>query len=157
MTLLDRPERKAERPSRAIAWLFGVLIVIFVIVACAMGIPGVRHYVMGDAFLITVGTALFSLGTALIWLTRKAKLAGLLKKFLILTGVSAAGFVVGAILHNLFYALSLITEQISVLRYIMEGLHILFFLAAIPICFPLGFLIGTVGSLVLFIRRRKKR
>ncbi len=152
----NRADEETDRFGRIIATVLGALVVVFLIVASAMAIPALRNYVMGPVFLITVGAALFSLGTALIWLILKARVDGGLQKFLILTGASAAGFVVSAILHNLFYGLSLITEQITVLRYTMEGLHIVFFIVAVPICFPLGFLAGAAGSLVLFIRGRKK-
>jgi len=156
MGLLQEVNGKANRFSCIIAAMFWALVVIFVIVVCAMAIPVLRHYVMGPTFLITVGAALFLLGMALIWLTLKARVAGALKKFLILTGASAVGFPVSVLLHNAFYGLGIMAEHITVLRYLMEVLHIAFFIIAIFIC-PLGFLVGAVGSIVLFIQRRRKR
>jgi len=81
---------------------------------------------------------------------------GKLKKFLILTGISAAGFFVSVLLHNFFYGLGVMARQIVVLSCLLEILHVLFFIIAIFIC-PLGFLIGVAGSVVLFIKREKGR
>lgn len=156
MGLLQGANEKANRFSCIIAAVFWALVVIFVIVACVMAIPVLRHYVMGPTFLITVGAALFLLGMALIWLTLKARVAGALKKFLILTGAPAVGFPVSVLLHNAFYGLGIMAEHITVLRYLMEVLHIAFFILAIFVC-PLGFLVGAVGSVVILIQRRKKR
>jgi len=155
MELLQGANEKADRFSCIIATVFWALVVIFAIVACAMTIPVLRYYVMGPTFLITMGAALFLLGMALIWLTLKARVTGALKKFLILTGASAAGFPVSVLLHNAFYGLGIVAEHITVLRYLMEVLHIAFFILAIFVC-PLGFLTGAVGSVALFIQKGKR-
>ena len=84
------------------------------------------------------------------------KISKNLKKFLILTGASLAGFFVSVILHNVFYGLAIIANDITVLRYLMEILHALFFIIAIFIC-PIGFLIGAVASAVLFCKKQKKK
>ena len=78
------------------------------------------------------------------------------KKFLILTGVSLVGFFVSVILHNIFYGLAIITSNITVLRYLMEILDVIFFIIAIFIC-PIGFLIGVVASAVLFCQKQKRK
>ncbi len=80
------------------------------------------------------------LGAILIFLTLKSKVKGKLKVFLLLTGVVPVGFLISAILHGLLEALG------------MEILHVAFFFIAISVC-PIVFLIGAIGSLVLF---RKK-
>jgi len=92
------------------------------------------------------------LGIALIYLTFKSKIKGKLKVFLLMTGFSSAGFLVSVILHNLFYALGIVFEDIIILKYIMEALHVIFFLLGIPVS-PIVFLIGAVGGVVLFLRR----
>ncbi len=51
------------------------------------------------------GIILCCLGIALIVLAAKAKLTKVSKAFFILTGASAAGMVIGSVLHNLVYAL----------------------------------------------------
>ena len=70
----------------------------------------------------------------------KEKVEGLLKKFLLLTGASAVGFPVFAILHNLVYRLFRIEEPF-------------FFILAVIVC-PLGFLVGAIGTIV-FLKRGK--
>jgi len=80
---------------------------------------------------------------------------GRCRKFLLLTGVSAFGFFVFVFVHNAFYALAVVSENIIVLKYFFEFLHTIFFLVAIPIC-PLGFLVGAICSMVLFAREKKR-
>jgi len=77
-----------------------------------------------------------------------------MKKFLILMGASFAGFFVFVLLHNAFYALTIITSHITVLSRLMEAFHVTSFIIAVFIC-PIGFVVGAVGSIVLFIRRDK--
>jgi hypothetical protein len=83
------------------------------------------------------------LGTVLVVLTIKQNVQGKLKIFLLLTGGSAAGFVVFSVLHNLLYALLKFEEPV-------------FFLLAVIAC-PIIFIIGTVGSLVLMIQRARSQ
>jgi len=80
----------------------------------------------------------------------------MLKKFLILTGASFVGFFVSVVLHNFLYAAAEITKEIAVLPYIFVALHILFFSLAVLFC-PAGFLIGAVGSIVLFIKEKRRK
>jgi len=77
-----------------------------------------------------------------------------IKRFLILMAASFAGFFVFVLLHNAFYALTIITSHITMLSRLMEGLHVTSFIVAIFIC-PIGFVVGAAGSAVLFIRRDK--
>lgn len=105
-------------------------------------------------YLIPTIAVFFLLGLILIFLTIKSKIKGLLRKFLILTGASAAGFFIFVLLHNLLYALAIVAENITVVKYLAEVLHIGSFLIAVLIC-PLGFLIGSIGSIVLLIKNFK--
>jgi len=57
------------------------------------------------------------------------------------------------LLHNFFYGLGIIAANITVLKYLMEGLHVAFFIIAIFVC-PIGFIIGAVGSIIIFIRKK---
>lgn len=107
-------------------------------------------------FIAAFSITFFLLGIALVFLTLKQKVKGKLKKFLILTGASASAFFVGVVLHNVFYALAVITSHLAALHRLMEIFHVVFFLIAIPVC-PIAFLIGAVGSARLFIKKRKKK
>lgn len=134
---------------------FWALIGIFLVIASEFLIPVVRELFRGS-FLFLLPSVIFSLlGVALIFLALKEKVERGLKKFLILTGASSTGFFVSIFLHNAFYALGTITSHITVLNYLMEILHIVFFILAIFVC-PLTFLIGVVGTIVLFVKKRKK-
>ena len=102
------------------------------------------------AILAILGLLFLILGIALIILSRKEK--GKIKIFLMLTGISAISPVIFSVLHNLFYALAILCENIIVVKYIMEVLDITSFLIAMVVS-PIGFLIGVIGSIILL---RKK-
>ena len=84
------------------------------------------------------------LGGALIFLTLKQDVGGLLKVFLILAGASPAVMVISVILHNAISGL--LTALLH--REVEEAV---FFLTALFGC-PAVFLVGIVGSITLFIR-----
>jgi hypothetical protein len=92
---------------------------------------------------------LFTLaGLGLAVLVIRAKLSGKVKTFLLASGYAAAGFLVGVVLHNLFYALASMTASafLSGLLGFLEGA---FFILAVLVC-PLALLVGIVGSLILW-------
>ena len=133
---------------------FWALIGTFVFILGVFFIPAIGDLFRGSIFLLPL--IVFSLlGIALIILTLKEKPEGKLKKFLILTGVSAFGFFVFVVLHNAFYALGIITKEIFVLSSLMEVLHVVFFLIAIPVC-PIGFLVGAIGSITILIKKNNR-
>lgn len=79
------------------------------------------------------------------------------KYFLILLGASVVGFVVFAILHNVFYGLAQISSDVVVLSQVLKFLDATSFLVAIFMC-PAGLVIGIIGSMVIaVIYFRKKR
>jgi hypothetical protein len=91
----------------------------------------------------------FGLGVALLVLTIKRKVPGLLQKFLLLAGSSAVGLLIFGILHNLVTAL-----LISVFNFGTDFDEPVFFMLATIVC-PLGFLVGAIGSIVLGIKDRQ--
>ncbi len=133
---------------------FYLLVAVFVSAISIIFIPAFRGFISGT-FMIISGIILILLGGYLIALTLKQKVEGKLKKFLMLTGASAAGFFVFAFLHNIFYGLAQITSHITVLSYLMRALEVIFFLIAIFAC-PIGFLVGVIGSIVLLVKERKE-
>jgi len=132
---------------------FYLLVAVFVLAISIIFIPAFRGFVSGT-FMIISGIILVILGSILIGLTLVQKVEGKLKKFLILTGASAAGFFIFALLHNIFYGLEQITGHITILSYLMKALEVIFFLIAIFVC-PIGFLIGVIGTIVMFNKKRK--
>jgi hypothetical protein len=114
--------------------IFWAMVGVFVILVCAMFIlPLVRLSLGLNVFV--AWPIFFVLGVILIVLTIKEKTGGMLKKFLLLTGASAVGLPVFAVLHNLVSALFNTEEPV-------------FFILATTVC-PLGFLVGMVGTIVL--------
>ena len=133
--------------------IFYLLVVVFVLAISIIFIPAFRGFVSG-AFMIISGVILVILGSVLIGLTLIQKVEGKLKKFLILTGTSAAGFFIFALLHNIFYALAQVTGHIAILNYLMKAFEVIFFLVAIFAC-PIGFLVGVIGTIIMFNKKRK--
>jgi uncharacterized membrane protein YdbT with pleckstrin-like domain len=86
------------------------------------------------------------LGVILALFTVKEKVKGNLRAFLLITGISSSGLFVGVLLHNLLYALVIMTKQIVLLSNIFEVFSTIFFIAAVILC-PIAFLIGIVGTL----------
>ena len=136
-----------------LSWpIFWALVGAFVVVVCLLFIPAFRELLMGLLFLIISGAILLLLGVALIVLTVREKVAGMLKKFLLLTGASATGFFVSILLHNAIYGLFIYFFGADFWDRIGLGDEPVFFVMAVLIC-PLGFLVGAVGSIVLAIKR----
>ena len=77
------------------------------------------------------------------------------KNFLIFLVASLVGFLLFAVLHNLFYGLAERASDIVVLVQVLQFLHVVFFLIALLVC-PPGVLIGAVGSAVLALSRFRK-
>lgn len=133
--------------------VFWLLVGIFIVLVGYFAVPFSEDTNRAFFLIVAVlGFIFLLLGIALIFLTIKQKIKGKLKTFLILTGVSAICPLVFSILHNFFYALGMISSHIPVLKYLMEFLHVAAFLIAIPIS-PIGFLIGAIGSIVLFTKK----
>ncbi len=132
---------------------FYLLVAVFVIAVSIIFIPAFRGILSGT-FMIISSATLVILSSVLIGLTLVQKVEGKLKKFLILTGVSATGFFVFSLLHNIFYAFAQITGHIAILSYLMKAFEVIFFLTAIFAC-PIGFVIGVVGTIAMFNKKRK--
>ena len=133
--------------------MFYTLVAVFVSAISIIFIPAFRGFISGT-FMIISGVILVILGSVLIGLTLVQKVEGKFKKFLMLTGASAAGFFVFALLHNIFYGLEQVTNHITILSYLMKAFEVIFFLIAIFAC-PIGFLIGVIGTIIMFNKKRK--
>jgi len=126
---------------------FWTLLGVFIFVLSQFFIPAFRNLFRGSKLFLGPLIIFSLLGILLLVLTLKNKIERKLKKFLLLTGASATGFFVFVFLHNVFYALGKITGHILIINYLMEALHVVFFIIAIFIC-PIGFLVGIAGSIV---------
>ena len=130
------------------------LVVSFLLILGAFFIPPVQNLFQGTALFLLPFIIFSLLGIVLIFLTLREKVKGTLKRYLLLTGASALGFFTFIFLHNAFYALNMVTHHITVLNYLTEILHTIFFLAAILLC-PLGFLVGIVGTTILHFKQKR--
>ncbi|MFC2056318.1 hypothetical protein ACFLTO_01975 [Chloroflexota bacterium] len=122
--------------------VFWALVGVFVIVISMIIFP--RALVPFDPFpaiFLSAIVVFVLLGVALLFLTIKTKVGGMLKKFLLLTGASAVGLPVSVLLHNVVSRLFNIEEPV-------------FFITAIFVC-PIGFLIGVVGTIVFAIKSKQ--
>jgi hypothetical protein len=134
--------------------IFFSLITIFIVLLIYFLTP---LYESRAAFpvIAVLAIAFFLLGIVLVVLTIKLKIKKRLKFFLLLTGASSTGFLVGSILHNLLYALAtIINENQIILKTAVEVLHVGFFLISIPVC-PIAFIVGVIGAIILFKKRKK--
>lgn len=119
--------------------IFWALVVVFVVAVGTMFIPPLgRLPVRFSGF--AAWPVLAGLGVALLVLTVKTKVGGMVKKFLLLTGSSTIGLPVFAILHNVVSGLLNTEEPV-------------FFIIATIIC-PIGFLVGAAGTIVLAIKNK---
>lgn len=138
----------------SIFWaLVGTFVVIVSVFFIAAFIPAFRGAIF-IWFIAISGAAFFLLGVALIVFTVKKKVGGMLKKFLILTGASAAGFFVFVFLHNAIYGLFILWFGADFWDRIGIGDEPVFFLMATIVC-PIGFLVGVAGSIVLTIKKSR--
>lgn len=143
-----------ERLSKARNVILYVLIVLFAVIVASLG-----GRLVNVPFAVTAVLAIVFglLGMVLVILAARLKGPRIQKVFFILTGASAAGMPIFAVLHNLVYGLliALFGEGFWE-RQGSGGDEPVFFILAILVC-PALFLIGTVGSIVLFVKARTAR
>ncbi len=166
---MSLPDNSQKR-TLAIKTVFWTLVGLFAIMAIMIGVgnemPAFNRFLIGlrnempalfkrflNFSIIGGGAALFILGITLIILTLKSGIGGKLKKFLILTGASVAGIFVSIVLHNFIYGLFIhFFGPDFWTRIGTGGEEPVFFILATVVC-PIGFLIGAIGSTVLFTKK----
>ena len=134
--------------------IFWILLGNFVLILGQIFVPFVQEILKGTFLFLFPFLTFFLLGIFLTILVKKGKIKGRLRKMLLLTGISSSGVFIGVLLHNFLYALTTITQHISLLSKLLEILHVIFFIFATIAC-PIGFIIGIVGSLLLFNKKKK--
>ena len=155
MNLLNKSQGKINNLSLTLKVIFWALVVVFIVILSYFMIPAFRTREF-FRFVSIFGVIFFLLGIALIFFTIREKIKGLLKKFLILTGASAIGIPIGVILHNLFYGLFIVLFGADFWERTGLGDEPFFFILALIVC-PIAFLVGVIGSLILFIKKKKKK
>ena len=147
MNILKKSEKEINNPSFILKTIFCSLVIVFTFIIVFRRYKFVFSYLMPISVIVV-----FSLGIALMFLSVKERMDRLLKKFLILTGASAVGFFVSIFLHNIIYGLFIKWFGASFWERIGIGDEPFFFILATIIC-PIAFLVGVIGSIVIFIRK----
>ena len=111
---------------------------------------------MRPPYIFILWALLFFTGVGLIITTTKEKITGKRKLYLLLSGFSSAGFFLFGVLHNLFYALSTITENSVILNKTINFFGAGFFLVAVIVC-PIGLIMGIVGTLILLKKSQSEK
>jgi hypothetical protein len=142
---------ETPKPPRLLSIVFWALVAAFTALVLTVLFPDVIA-VFRPVFL-SLTAICFLLGLALLILCVRWKQRTLLRTFWILVGASTTGFALGSVLHNVFYALAIVTSKWPILTAAMEVLEVAFFVIATLLC-PIAFLVGTVGAIVLIVRRR---
>ncbi len=134
--------------------IFEALILIFLFVVGQVFIVPIRNLVKGSELFLVPFIMFFLLGIALIYFALKKEKNLSLRRRLLITGISAASFLVGIIFHNLFYGLAVITRSFFFLNYFFEIMHVIFFLFAVLVS-PIAFIIGAVGTAYMILSNKK--
>ena len=141
---------ETPKAPRSLPIVFWALVAAFAALVLTVLFPDVLD-LFRPVFLSLMALC-FLLGLALLILSVRWKQRTLLRMFWILAGASTAGFALGSVLHNAFYALATVTGNWPILNAAMEVLEVAFFMIATLLC-PVAFLVGTVGAIVLIVRR----
>jgi hypothetical protein len=141
---------ETPRGFRPLYVVFWALVAAFAALILTVLFPDVLDF-FRPVFLSLVALC-FLLGLALLILSLRLKQRALLRTFWILAGASTAGAALGSVLHNVFYALATVAGDWPILNGAMEVLEVAFFVIATLLC-PVAFLVGTVGAIVLIVRR----
>ncbi|MFC1727558.1 hypothetical protein ACFL0Y_03470 [Patescibacteria group bacterium] len=141
-----------RRQKRSLLLVFWLIISFFSLTLASFFIPVISSLFQGPQFML-LPLGVFILGGALVWLTLKQEKKGLLRKFLLLTGGSAMGLLAFSVLHNLFYAVEVITKDVLLISRLAGLIHALFFIVAVIIC-PIGFLVGAIGTILRLVNPR---
>jgi hypothetical protein len=142
---------ETSRLPRSLSIVFWALVAVFLALVLTVLFPDVLD--LFRPLFLSLLALCFLLGLALLILSVRWQERTLLRTFWILAGTSTAGFALGSVLHNAFYALATVTGKWPILNAAMEILEVAFFVIATLLC-PVAFLVGTVGAIVLIARRR---
>lgn len=135
-------------------FLFKVLVILSILVVLNMLAPDIG--LMPGPYVFILWILHFATGVGLIVTTYREKITGKRKFYLLSSGFSSAGFLLGVVLHNLLYALGTITENLVIVNKIINFFAVAFFLAATIVC-PVGFIVGMVGTLIILKKSRSEK
>ena len=126
------------------------LAILAVLILCLAGAGPAR---VPFFVIAALGIAFAVLGVLLVVLTVKLREPRIRKVFFVLTGASAAGIPICAILHNLLYSLFITWFGEGFWQRHGMSDEPVFFILAVLVC-PALYVIASVGSIVLLIKAR---
>ena len=137
--------------NKKIKTIFWLLVSVFIIILSYFVIP-FEHEIKRALFtyLAILGFILFSLGGLLVYCVIKSKIKGKLKLFLILTGIAPIIALISVLLHNLVYGLMIYLFGQNFWG--GTGDEAFFFIIALFVC-PIIFLVGMIGSIIMFNKK----
>ena len=136
-----------KNPIKKIFW---TLVIIFIIIVGYFAIDFELKRVLFP-YLAGLGLIFLILGGLLIYYTKKAKIKGKLKWYLILTGGAPIVAFISVILHNLVYGLMIYFFGEEVWG--AGGDEAFFFILAFIVC-PIAFLVGIIRSIILMQKKK---
>ncbi len=148
----EKTGKGGPRFNFAIRIIFWLLAVFFIELIITFTVP-VFTRSMNFLFIAIPGMTFFLLAVSLIILVAKSGFGGLLKKFLLITGAAPVGAVAGVVLHNLVSGIFIYFFGPDFWERTGIGDEPVFFIIAVIVC-PIAFLAGTIGSIVMFARKK---
>jgi hypothetical protein len=144
-----------ERPSKLLSATFIATIALFLVLAALVFLQQWIPYgrLLSRYLMLPGAAALVVLGLALLVLAMRSRLERGLRRALILTGIAALGAPVGAILHNLTYALLVLLSERGIWKLKEGGDEGVFFLLAV-VAFPVLFIVSAAFGAVLMWRTK---
>jgi len=145
----------SNKPTRAVIALFWALFAFFILIIASMQATPLFLIFRYAGFIMPIIVVIFFLvSIAFLVLAIRQKLEKLFKRFLILTGASAVGIPVSILLHGAVFALFIKLFGENFWERTGIGDEPFFFILAVIVC-PIAFLVGAIGSIVLFVKRRR--
>lgn len=154
MNSINASKHKLSKPTVVPKTIFWVTVGFFIILIFSVTWIPFLFIQYALQILLAVAGVFGLFGLALLILVAREGLEKKFKTFLILTGASAIGIPVSMALHNLVYGLFIRFLGENFWERTAVGDEPVFFTLA-TIILPIVFIVGVIGSIVLFIRRRK--
>ncbi len=133
--------------------VFFSLFASFLISASVILLPFLRNNI-SFYFLAIPSILIFVLAIALLGLISGKKIDKTLRKYLVITSVSAIVLFAGSVLHNVFYGLAVLAANISFLRVLMELVSGALFILTIFVA-PFSFLFGAIKASLILLKKKK--
>lgn len=154
MNSINAYKHKLSKPTILPKTIFWITVGFFVILIFSVTLIPFLFTQYALQILLAVAGVFGLLGLTLLILVTREDIERKFKVFLILTGASAIGIPVSIALHNLVYSLFIRFLGENFWERTTGGDEPVFFTLA-TIILPVVFIVGVIGSIILFLRRRK--